>query len=245
MPPRTPRFASLLTAALLVGLGLLACGGSEESREVILDDEEGPIPTPTQAQQALNEALKTFNDHCLAPRAQGRRAAYPLSLFNPGQSSFEYRQLRALTEADLLDTTVTKGERGLPAYRFALTKKGRAEKYDIAKGQGYQSMFCYTVPQVIRVDSIKSVYNAGPTPLANVWFVFNHQKPADWVDLPSVQRSFSGLPPKSSLDDTVHTDQLLMQVDDSTWIDRKLTGYERLPSRSSADSQQPDTSGKS
>lgn len=230
MSSRVFRAVPFLFSLALVSLSLLACGGSEESRSVVTNDEEGPIPSPTQAQEALNEALKAFNDHCLAPRAQGRDASYPLPLFNPGASSFQYRQLRALTDAGLLDTTVTQGKRGLPVYRFALTKAGRAAQYDIAEGRRYRPMFCYTVPQVVRLDSIKSVYTSGPNPLANVWFTYKYQSPADWIDAPFVRRSFSGIPPAPSPTDTLHTKQLLMQVD-SAWVDRRLTGYDRPPDR--------------
>lgn len=228
MSSRRCRAAVLLFSAALAGFGLLACGGSEESRDVLTNDEEGPIPSPPEAQRALNEALKAFNDHCLAPRAQERDAPYPLALFNPDASSFSYRQLRALTDAGLLDTTITRSNRGLPIYRFALTKAGRTAQYDIAEGRGYRPMFCYTVPQVVQLDSIKSVYTSGPNPLANVWFTYKHQPPADWVNASVIQRSFSGIPPTPSPTDTAHTDQLLMRVD-SAWVDRRLTGYDRPP----------------
>lgn len=232
MTLHTPRAAHCLIATVLVGLGLLACGGSEESRDVVTDDEEGPIPTVSQAQQALNEALKAFNEHCVVPRAQGRDATYPLPLFNPSATTFQYRQLRSLTEAGLLDTTITPGKRGLPVHRFALTKTGRAAQYDIAEGRGYRKMFCYTVPQIIRVDSIKSVYTSGPNPLANVWFAYSYRGAADWIESRSVQRSFSGRPPRPEPNDTIRADELLMRID-SAWVDRRLTGYDRPPDRPS------------
>ena len=228
MFPSVPRPALRLAAAVLLGIGLLGCGGSEEYEDVVTNEKEGPIPTPPQAERALNEALQAFNDHCLAPRAQGRDAEYPLPLFNPSATSFKYRQLRALSTVGLLDTTVAEGRRGLPVYRFALTKTGRASQYDIAQGQGYRPMFCYTAPEVVQVDSIKSVYTSGPNALANVWFAYSYRSPADWIDSPAIQRSFSRLPSTPSPTDTFRTEQLLMQLD-SAWVDRRLAGYERPP----------------
>lgn len=224
--------AAILTVTVLVGLGFLACGGSEKYSDVVTNDEEGPIPTPLQTRRALDQALKAFNEHCLAPRAQGPDADYPLPLFNPNASSFQYRQLRALSQAGLLDTMITRGKRGLPVHRFSLTKTGRTAQYDIARGRSYKSMFCYAVPRVVTVDSIKSVYTSGPNPLASVWFAYTYPELADWIESRPVRHSFSGLPPKPSPSDTVYTDQLLMRVD-SAWVDRRLAGYDRAPQRPS------------
>jgi len=224
------RLTVLLIAAIITGTGLLACGGSAETSDVVTNDEEGPIPSAAQAQQALNEALQAFNDYCLAPNAQGPGATYPLALFNPNPNapSFKYRQLWALTQAGLLDTTITRGQRGLPVHRFRLTSDGRSVQYEIAQGRGYRPMLCYAVPKVTRIDSIKSVYTSGPNPLANVWFAFSYQNLGDWIESASVRRSFSGLPRRPSATDTLYTDQLLIEVD-SAWVDRRLTGYDRPP----------------
>lgn len=229
-----PRSAVLLTAALVVGMGLLACGGSTETSDIVTDDTDGPIPDLPRARQALNEALQAFNDYCLAPNAQGPGATYPLALFNPNPRapSFKYRQLWALRQAGLLDTTITRGQRGLPVHRFRLTGAGQSAQYDIAQGRGYRPMFCFAVPEVVRIDSIKSVYTSGPNPLANVWFAFSYQNLGDWIDLASVRRSFSGLPRLPSATDTLYTDQLLIEVD-SAWVDRRLTGYDRPPEQPS------------
>lgn len=232
MAPNVSRVALFLTATLLVGLGLLACSGSEEVNKIVKDDEEGPIPTAQQAERALKEALTAFNGYCLFPRAQASSASYPLRRFNPNKSTLRYRQLRALTEAGLLDTTITKGKRGLPVHRFALTETGRASQYDIAEGRSYRSKFCYAIPEITRIDSIKAVYTSGPNPLAQIWFTHGYQDVADWIESRRVQRSFSGLPPRPSSSDTLHTNKLLMQVD-SAWVDRRLTGYDRPPDRPS------------
>ncbi len=232
MASNVSRVALPLTATLLVGLSLLACSGSEEVNEIVKDDEEGPIPEAQQAEQALNEALTAFNDYCLYPRAQGPRASYPLQLFNPNTSTLRYRQLRALAEAGLLDTTITKGRQGLPVHRFALTKTGRASQYDIAEARSYRPKFCYAVPEVTRIDSIKAVYTSGPNPLARIWFTHSYPDVADWIDARLVRRSFSGRPPTPSPSDTLHTDELLIQVD-SAWVDRRLIGYDRPPDRPS------------
>lgn len=232
MAPNVFRVALLLTATLLVGLGLLACSGSEEVNEIVKDDEEGPIPKAQQAEQALNEALTAFNDYCLFPRAQASSASYPIPLFNPNESTLRYRQLRVLTEAGLLDTTITEGKQGLPIHRFALTETGRASQYDIAEARSYRPKFCYAIPEIARIDSIKAVYTSGPNPLAQIWFTYSYQDVADWIESRRVQRSFSGLPPRPSSSDTLHADELLMRVD-SAWVDRRLTGYDRPPDRPS------------
>lgn len=229
-----PSSVVLLIAAIVVGTGLLACGGSTETSDIVTDDTEGPIPSTPRARQALNDALQAFNDYCLTPDAQAPGATYPLSVFNPNPNapSFKYQQLLALRRAGLLDTTLTQGQRGLPVHRFRLTSAGRAAQYEIAQGQDYRPMFCYAVPEVVRIDSIKSVYTSGPNPLANIWFAFSYQNIGDWIDLSSVRRSFTGLQPPPSSTDTLYTDQLLIEVD-SAWVDRRLTGYERLPDQPS------------
>lgn len=222
----------LLIASLLLGSGLLACSGTDET-SIVTDDEDGPIPTSTDARDALNEALQSFNDHCLLPAAQ-RNDAYPLSLFNPNSSapSFAYRQLQALAQAGLLDTTIARGERGIPVHRFSLTDDGREAQYEIAQGQKYRPMFCYAIPRVDRIDSIKAVYTSGPNPLAKVWFTYKHRAPAPWIEAEGVQRVFSNRPPMPSENDTIHTTLLLMRTD-SAWVDRRLTGFDRLPDRPS------------
>jgi hypothetical protein len=225
----------LLVTALLLGLGGLACGGSGETTDIVTDDSEGPIPSPQDAQDALNEALQAFNEYCVAPRAQGRENEYPLALFNPDSnaSSFRYRQLRALAQVGLLERYVEQDDQqGLPIHRFALTKKGRQARYDIAQARAYVSRFCYATPEVTRIDSIKSVYTSDPDPLANVWFSYTYQDLQPWAESREVQRVFRGLRSRPSRTDTIRTEQLLIRVD-SAWVDRRLTGYERPPSRPS------------
>lgn len=234
MSAPVPRIACLLLAAFLTGVGLLACGGSEEASDVVTDDTKGPIPGETDARQALDEALQAYNKYCLAPAAQGSEGSYPIELFNPSPNapSFKYKQLWALTRVGLLDTSIVRGTRGLPVHRFSLTESGRASQYDIARGRSYEPMFCYAVPRVAAVDSIKAVYTSGPNPLANVWFTYSHGALKDWIRTRLVQRAFSGLPSPPSPTDTFRTNQLLVRVD-SAWIDRRLTGFDRPPERPS------------
>ncbi len=231
----TPRAVLLLTATMIIGIGGLACGGGEETASsVVTDDEHGPIPTSAEARGALNEALQAFNDHCITPRAQEENASYPLSLFNPDPDSpsFRYRQLLALKRAGLLKGTITRNERGVPVHRFALTKSGRAAQYEIAQGRSYEPMFCYAVPHVVQLDSIKSVYTSDPSPLANIWFVYTYRNLGRWAESASIRRSFSGLTPLPAPSDTLRAEHLLIQVD-SAWVDRRLTGYDRPPGRPS------------
>ena len=228
----------LFLAAVVVGAGLLACSGSDDAR-VVTDDEEGPIPDPETVERALNQALQAFNDYCLAPKAQGGDASYPLSLFNPDAQdpSFTYRQLRALAQAGLLDTTITRGQRDLPVYRFGLTQTGRSAQYDVARGRTLRPMFCYAVPTVTRIDSIKAVYSSGPNPLTNVWFSYSYEDFGDWIETPSVQSAFTGLPSRPSRTDTIRTEQLLIRID-SAWIDRRLSGYDRSAARAEEETEQ-------
>jgi hypothetical protein len=228
-----PRAVLLLLGTLLAGAGLLACGGSAETAsDVATDTTQGPIPSPASARQALNESLHAFNDYCLAPNAQSAADSYPLELFNPSPNapSFKYRQLWALTQVGLLDTTITRGARGLPVHRFPLTDAGRAAQYDIAQGRTYKPMFCYAVPHVVRLDSIRAVYTSGPNPLANVWFTYSYRDLGEWRRARPIRQAFSGLRPLPSPTDTLRTDQLLIRVD-SAWIDRRLSGYDRPPER--------------
>jgi len=220
----------LVLVVTFLGGGLLACSGGDEA--VVVRDEDGPVPAPADARPALNEALQAFNDYCLVPAAQGRDTTYPITLLNPGSgtSSYRYRQLSALRETGLLDTTVARSNDGLPIHRFALTQTGRESQYDIAGSQGYQRMFCYAIPRVTRLDSIKAVYNAGPNPLARVWFSYGYTDQAAWVESPAIRRSFSGLNPLPSPQARQSARKLLVRVD-SAWVDRRLTGYDRPPDR--------------
>jgi hypothetical protein len=228
------RAALLLVATLLTGLVLVACSGNTETTtsDVTTDTTKGPIPRTAGARQALNEALQTFNDYCLAPTAQGAEGEYPLEVFNPSPNapSFKYRELRALAQVGLLDTSVVRGARGLPVHRFGLTDAGRSAQYDIAQGRSYKAMFCFGVPQVVRLDSIKAIYTSGPNPLARVWFAYSYQDIGEWRNAPAVRRAFSALPPLPSSSETLYTKQLLVRVD-SAWIDRRLTGFARPPDR--------------
>ena len=212
-------------------LAVVACSGSEEST-VVTDDEEGPIPSATEARKALNEALQAFNRYCLTPSAQGGESSYPISLVSPGSSqpSFRYRQLWALTQAGLLDTTMATTNGGLSLHRFHLSASGRQSQYEIAQGQGYTKMFCYAVPRVTELDSIKARYNAGPNALAQVWFKYSYEDLGRWVESPPIQRTFSGLSPIPSARSQSSAEKLLVRVD-SAWVDRRLTGYERPPAR--------------
>lgn len=231
MSPLVRRSSFLFCVAVLLGLGLLACSGSDAT-SVVIRDQEGPVPTPTETRTALNEALQAFNGYCLAPAAQGSGTTYPISLVRSGSGapSYRYRQLRALTEAGLLDTTVSRSTGGLPVHQFDLTTAGQQSQYEIAQGQGYERRFCYAVPRVAQLDSIKAVFNAGPNPLARVWFSYRYEDRGSWVESPSVQRAFSGLSPLPEGRRLHATKQLLVRVD-SAWVDRRLTGYERPPER--------------
>lgn len=228
------RAALLCFATLLTSVVLFACGGNAEttSSDVVTDTTQGPVPRPADTRQALNEALQTFNNYCLVPTAQGAEGKYPIELFNPSSNapSFKYRELSALAQVGLLDTSIVRGARGLPVYRFGLTAAGRSAQFDIAQGRSYQAMFCFGVPRVVRVDSIKAVYNAGPNPLARAWFAYSYQDIGEWRNDPAVRRAFSALPPLPSSNETLYTKQLLVRVD-SAWIDRRLTGFDQPPER--------------
>jgi hypothetical protein len=230
------RAFTLTLVAVLLGTGVLACSGGDQA--VVIRDEEGPTPSPVDTRTALNEALQAFNEYCLAPDAQAG-STYPVALVNPGtnSASYRYRQLAALREAGLLDTTVARSDGGLPVHRFDLTKNGRASQYEIAQGQEYEHMFCYAIPRVTQLDSIKAIYNAGPNALARVWYSYGYQDQASWVESPAVQRSFSGLNPLPSPQARRSDRKLLVRVD-SAWVDRRLTGYDRPPERPTPPAEQ-------
>lgn len=231
MPFSFPRPAHLfLVAAALLGL-LLGCSGGKETT-VVIRDEEGAVPTPTEARKALNEALQAFNEYCLAPSAQGYETTFPIALVRPssGGSSYRYRQLWSLTQAGLLDTSLVQNSGDLPVHRFALTKAGHQTQFEIAQGQGYRKMFCYAVPRVTQLDSIKARFNSGPNALAQVWFTYGYADLNSWVESPSVRRTFSGEGPLPAPSTRQTTEKLLIRVD-SAWVDRRLTGYERPPER--------------
>ncbi len=229
------RFPLLLILTCLVGFGLLACGGSSAT-EVVIQDEQGPTPTPDEAREAIGEALAAFNQFCLVPAAQNAPNAYPVSIANPNPNnpSFQYRQLLALSEVGLLDTTVTRSQGGLPVHRFSITQKGKQTQYEIAQSRGYEPMFCYAIPEVTRLDSIKAVYNSGPNALAQVWFAYRYTNLQKWVEAPIVQQNFSGLQSLPSRAPRA-ANMLLMRVD-TAWVDRRLTGYERPPENPNAPS---------
>lgn len=206
---------------------LLACSGSEQS--IVIDDEDGPVPTPVEAERALNEALQSFNEYCIT----ATESSYPVTIVNRnrGESSYQFRKLSALTEAGLLDSTLVQTDGNLPVHRFSLTQKGRETQFDIAQGRGYKSRFCYAVPAVARLDSIKSVYNSGPNPLARIWFTYEYKDRKRWSESPAIQRTFSSLPSVPSSQEKQAAKELLTRID-TTWVDRRLTGFERRPDRS-------------
>lgn len=216
----------------LLGIALLGCMGSE-GNELVIDDEDGPVPTAKEARVALDEALQAFNEHCVVPTIQPDDSNYPITMLHPDSSrrSFEYEQLWALKEAGLLDTTEVRAEAGFPVHRFSLTKKGKQAQYDIAEGRGYRTMFCYAIPHVTRLDSIKAVYTSGPNPLAKVWFAYRYKPNGTWGRTPALQRTFSSIDrPRPAPDENHVGEQLLMRAD-TAWVDRRLTGYEEPPSR--------------
>jgi hypothetical protein len=225
------RALPLVFLPLLIGFGILGCGGGDEAA-VIIRDDDGPAPTPAEARTALNEGLQSFNDHCLTPTAQTSTDPYPISVFGPGsnEASHQYQQLQALTRTGLLDRTVVDTTGSLPIHRFALTSMGRESQYEIVQGSGYTEMFCYATPHVTRLDSIEAIYNAGPNPLARVWFEYGYKDLGAWVESAPVQRTFSGLESLPSPQARHSGVELLVRVD-SAWVDRRLTGYERPPDR--------------
>jgi hypothetical protein len=225
------RALPLALTSLLLSIGILGCGGGDEAT-VVIRDEDGPTPTPTDARTALNEGLQSFNEHCLTPIAQKSGDSYPTSVLGPqsNEASHRYQQLQTLTQAGLLDMTVVDTTGSLPVHRFAPNSQGQESLYEIVQGGGYTEMFCYAIPHVTRLDSIKAVYNAGPNPLARVWFEYGYQDLGSWVESDAVQRTFSGLEPLPSPQARHSGVELLVRVD-SAWVDRRLTGYERPPDR--------------
>jgi hypothetical protein len=238
------RFSLSLVTALVLGLGLLACGGSDEATSeeaetgLVIRDEEGPAPTAEEAKKALDESLQAFNPFCLTPIAENE-ADYPITLVNPNSRapSHQYRELWALKQAGLLDTSAAQSTGGLPVHKFSLSKKGEQTRYEIAQSRSYRRMFCYAVPVVTQLDSIKSVYNSGPNSLARVWFSYGYTDLAPWVNTPILQRTFSNLNPLPSKKETYNTKKLLVRVD-SAWVERRLTGYERPPKRPNPPTEQ-------
>ena len=223
----------LLLSSVLLSLGLLACSGGSTS-EIVIQDEHGPTPTPEEARTAIGEAIAAFNRYCLAPKAQNQTDAYPVPIVNPdpAEPSFQYRQLRALVEAGLLDTTVTRSQGGLPVHRFSITAKGQQTQYEIAQARSYQPMFCYAVPKVAGIDSIKAQYNSGPNALAQVWFSYRYTNLGQWVRSPAVRQTYSGL--QTLPDRRPRTAKMLLTRVDSAWVDRRLTGYPRPPENPNA-----------
>lgn len=221
----------LLLTTLFLGIGLLACGGSDEATtpDAVIKEEEGPAPTAEKAKTALTEAVQAHNRYCVHPRAE-QNAAFPITLVNPSSRSptHQYQQLWVLQQVGLLDTTASKSTGGLPVHRFSMTRKGERTRYDIARSRGYQRMFCYGVPTVARIDSIKSIYNAGPNNLAKVWFAYRVENRRSWGDTSAVRNVFSNVPSLPRPNTAFTSEELLVQVD-SAWVDRRLTGYSRPP----------------
>lgn len=229
--------SAVLYTTLVLGLGLLACSGSgnttttdtDTDTNTIINNEEGPAPSIEEAQKALNEALRAYNPYCLGPRAENS-ADFPITLINPSARSptHQYQQLWVLKEIGLLDTTATESTGGLPVHEFSITRQGERTRYDIAQSGGYRRMFCYGVPSVTRIDSIKALYNAGPNDLAKVWFTSRVEKRRSWSDSVAVRNTFPGVTPLPPPKAQHSWEELLVQVD-SAWVDRRLTGYGRPP----------------
>lgn len=215
----------LAAGTLLVGVGLLSCGETKSTSTVPISNNYGAAPTPTEAQAALNAAFAAYNDYCLSPGQQGAHISFPFSLVNPGTQNrtFQYRQLEALVQVGLLDTSHVEARRGLPLVRFSLTQKGKKAQYNVVKGQGRRTAFCYAVPKVTGLDSIKSVFNSGPNPLAKVWFSYQYQKRGEWVNADSIQKVFANIRSLPQRNQPESAEKLLVRVG-TTWTDRRLVG---------------------
>lgn len=215
----------LVAGTLVVGLGLLSCGETKPTSDVPISNEYGAAPTPSEARSALNAAFEAFNDYCLSPGQQGARISFPFSLVNPETQNrtFQYRQLEALLQVGLLDTSHVEARRGLPLVRFALTQKGKEAQYNIVKGRGRQTAFCYAVPQVTALDSIKSIFNSGPNPLAKVWFSYQYQNRGEWINADSIQKVFANIRSLPQPNQNESAEKLLVRVG-TTWTDRRLAG---------------------
>ncbi len=222
---------ALLLISVLIGFGGLACSGSEDTAkpDTIIKEERGPAPSPDEAEKAINEALRAFNRYCVGPRAESD-AEFPITLVNPDSRSptHQYQQLWVLKEIGLLDTTAASSTGGLLVHKFSITPQGERTRYDVAQSQGYRRMFCYGVPKVVWVDSIKSIYNAGPNNLAKVWFRYRVADRRSWAESAAVRNTFPGVSPLPPPESRRAAEELLVQVD-SAWVDRRLTGYERPP----------------
>lgn len=218
-------YSFLLIGALLLSLGLLACGETRPASDVLISNEQGPTPSPQEARAALNEALEAFNDHCILPGEQGAQITFPFSLVNPDtrNRTFQYTQLQALVDVGLLDTTHVEARGGLPVVRYEVTAKGKTAQYEVIQGRSRRTAFCYAVPQVARIDSIKSKYTSGPIPLANVWFSYHYERRGQWVETDTIQKTFANLRSVPQPNNPKTDKKLLIRVD-TTWVDQRLAG---------------------
>lgn len=225
------RLPVLLITSFLVGVGLLACSGSEETKRtnIVIEEKQGPAPSADAAETALNESLRAYNPYCVSPRAESS-AEFPVTLINPSSRAptHQYQQLWVLHQNGLLDTTLASSTGGLPVHKFSITPKGERTRYDIAQSSEYRRMFCYGVPMVTQIDSIKSVYNTGPNELAKVWYRYTVEKRRSWGQSRGVRNTFPGVTPLPAPGTQRAAEDLLVQVD-SAWVERRLTGYDRPP----------------
>lgn len=232
-------FYILLGGALLTSLSLLSCGETKPATDVLISNEMGPTPTPEEARAALNEALEAFNDHCILPGEQGAQITFPFSLLNPStrNRTFQYTQLQALVGVGLLDTTRVRVRGGLPVVRYTLTPKGKKARHDIVYGRSRRTAFCYAVPQVVRLDSIKSRFSSSPNPLAEVWFSYHYQHRGQWVKTDSIQETFATIRSLPERNSPQSAKKVLIRVNDTTWVDQRLPGTAAPRRRPSSNSK--------
>lgn len=226
MPMRSPSGRPLVHVfALLLGASVVACGGGTRSNTV--DEQRGLVPTPAEAEEAINEALQALNEYCVSPGAFRGDASFPLSVVNPNpdQPSFQNRELMVLTEAGLLDTTLVEEDGSVPIQKFSLSPRGEKALSRIVRGRRTSPMFCYAFPRVARLDSVKAVQSRAPGRQAEVWFGFHYRETADWIDTPAVARIFSGLPSPPPPEDTMQAKERLTRFN-GRWMDQRLTGNE-------------------
>lgn len=218
-------FNILFTGALLASLSLLACGETKPTSDVVISNEMGPTPTPDEARAALNDALEAFNDHCILPGEQGAHITFPFSLINPNtrNRTFQYSQLQALVTVGLLDTTQVEARGGLPVVRYSLTPKGKNARYEVVQGRSRRTAFCYAVPQVARLDSIKSSFNSGPNSPVQVWFSYQYEHRGQWVKTDSIQKTFANLRSLPEQNTPQSGKNVLIRMD-TTWVDQRLAG---------------------
>lgn len=215
---RLPLIAAFLSAAVLVA----ACGGGPH-----LSPDGLPLPSDNAAEDALNEALRAYNEACIVPEALGQTDNFPVTLIvsDTTDPSFRFQQLAALETAGLLLSARDTTARRLVRQEFRLTEDGHDAVQTVFSFRGERTALCFAKPEVTRIDTLRAIKTRSPRPVTEVDFAYRYEDVAEWTRHDVVQRAFPNLPSLlREIQGTRTGRQTIQKLGEDRWRDARLIG---------------------